>query len=196
VSTLAALLQQISLYVHLQQLDDDLAAERAGWVRVRGRLHSARYPRKRAVDRARSRQATCGGKASAASGRLSTAGDAAVGAVSRSQGVLRAGSRVLSALRATGVCEAAPQIARDGWGQLTDAEAVGVVVAKRLRVEPVLEGGAGRLAPPAPLPRRCRERWWRVSTATRRSSSSRRCASSPRSRRRQGEAAWLCKGRG
>lgn len=44
---LAALLQQISLYVHLQQLDDDLAAEarRAG-CECGGRLHSARYPRK------------------------------------------------------------------------------------------------------------------------------------------------------
>jgi len=47
VPRLAALLQQVFLYVHLQRLDDDLAAEarRAG-CECGGRLHSARYPRK------------------------------------------------------------------------------------------------------------------------------------------------------
>jgi hypothetical protein len=47
VPRLAALLQQVFLYVQLQQLDDDLAAEvRAAGCHCGGRLHSARYPRK------------------------------------------------------------------------------------------------------------------------------------------------------
>jgi len=47
VPRIAALLQEVSFYIRLQQIDDQLAAEvRAAGCRCGGHLHSARYPRK------------------------------------------------------------------------------------------------------------------------------------------------------